>query len=429
VNKAVLRLAIPNILSNLTVPLLGAVDTAVLGHLDSEVYLGAIAMGSIIFNFIYWGLGFLRMGTTGLTAQAHGAENQKESFLVLSRAMLVSLGMGILILLFSIPIEILSFKLLAPSADVEHYAKTYYRIRILGAPAALAVIALNGWFLGMQNARIPMVITIIQNLANIGLNLFFVYRMDMTSDGVAWGTVISNYIAVVLAIFCLFKYFKNHIYIPKWEAITFLPELKKFYLVNRDLFIRTLCLIFVFGFFTAKADQEGNTLLAMNYILLQYMHILSYGIDGFANAAESLVGKFYGAGDPKDLKLSVRASFKWGLGMAFIYMFLFILFKNNMVPLFTSLEDVISAAKPFLIWLILMPLPNSVAFIWDGIFIGLTDSKSMRNSMFVATFLVFLPVYYLAFPYIANHALWLAMLTYMIARAVLLTYLSKRHRI
>lgn len=426
-NKQVLRLAIPNILSNLTVPLLGAVDTAVLGHLDSEIYLGAIAMGSIIFNFIYWGLGFLRMGTTGLTAQAYGAKDEKESFLVLNRAMLVSVGMGILILLLSIPIEMLSFKMLAPSAEVENLARTYYRIRIIGAPAALAVIALNGWFLGMQNARIPMIITIIQNLANIALNLFFVYEMDMASDGVAWGTVIANYIALILALYFLFTSFRKHIYKPKWKDVTFLPELKRFYLVNRDLFIRTLCLIFVYAFFTAKADQEGNTMLAMNYILLQYMHILSYGIDGFANAAESLVGKFYGAGDKADLKKSIRISFRWGLGMAGIYMLVFFVFQSRLVPIFTGLEDVIEAAKPFLFWLVLMPIPNSIAFVWDGIFIGLTDSKSMRNSMFIATFLVFLPVYFIAYHYLGNHALWLAMLTYMIARAIILTGMSRKH--
>lgn len=426
-NREVLRLAIPNILSNLTVPLLGMVDTAVLGHLDSEVYLGAIAMGSIIFNFIYWGLGFLRMGTTGLTAQAYGADKKQESFLVLSRAMLVSVGMGILILLLSFPIEYLSFSMLSPSEDVETYAKTYYRIRIMGAPAALAVIALNGWFLGMQNARIPMIITIVQNLANISLNLFFVYQMDMTSDGVAWGTVISNYIALILAVYFLLKKFRSHIYKPAWKAITFLPELKRFYLVNRDIFIRTLCLIFVYAFFTAKADQEGNTMLAMNYILLQYMHILSFGIDGFANAAESLVGRFYGADDKKGLLESVKVSFKWGLRMAAFYILGFLLFRNSLVPIFTDLDAVIEASKPFIFWLILMPLPNSVAFIWDGIFIGLTDSKSMRNSMFVATFLIFLPVYYISFPYISNHALWLAMLFYMIARAILLTWMSRKH--
>jgi len=426
-NKQVLRLAIPNILSNLTVPLLGAVDTAVLGHLDSEIYLGAIAMGSIIFNFIYWGLGFLRMGTTGLTAQAYGANDKEESFLVLNRAMLVSVSMGLLILLLSIPIEMLSFKLLAPTAEVENLARTYYRIRIMGAPAALAVIALNGWFLGMQNARIPMIITIVQNLANIGLNLFFVYEMDMASDGVAWGTLIANYLALILAAFFLFTAFRKHIYVPRWKDVTFIPELKRFYLVNRDLFIRTLCLIFVFAFFTARADQEGNTFLAMNYILLQYMHILSYGIDGFANAAESLVGKFYGAGDRDDLKRSIKLSFRWGLGMACVYMLVFFLFRNQLVPLFTNLEEVIDAAQPFLIWLILMPIPNSIAFVWDGIFIGLTDSKSMRNSMFVATFLVFLPTYYLTYPYLANHALWLAMLAVMIARALILTWMSRKH--
>lgn len=426
-NKAVLKLAIPNILSNLTVPLLGMVDTAVMGRLDSEIYLGAIAMGSIIFNFLFWGLGFLRMGTTGLTAQAYGADDKDETFLVLSRALMVSLGMGILILALSIPIEILSFKLLTPSADVEAFAKTYYRIRIIGAPAALAVIALNGWFLGMQNAAIPMIITIVQNLLNIGLNLFFVFKMDMTSDGVALGTVISNYVAFIMAVLFLFSSFRHQLRWPRWKEVLHWPELKRFYLVNRDLFIRTMCLIFVFAFFTARADEQGDTFLAMNYILLQYMHILSYGIDGFANAAESLVGKYYGAGVRSNLIKSIKVSFRWGLGMAVLYMLIFILLKPWMVPLFTDLPAVIDAAKPYLIWLIVMPIPNSIAFIWDGVYIGITDSRSMRNSMFLATFLVFLPVYYLCFPYLANHALWLAMFIFMIARAVLLTVLSRKH--
>ena len=296
-NKKVLKLAIPNIISNLSVPLLGAVDTALVGHLDEVYYLGAIALGGMIFNFIFWGFGFLRMGTTGITAQAFGEENKTESVMTLVRALLVAGVFSFLILLLQGWIADLSFWLVEASSEVERYTKIYFDIRIFTAPATLGLYAINGWFLGMQNARYPMIVTVILNLLNIILDVFFVYSLNMNVDGVAWGTLIARYVGLVIAIGLLLVKYKSWLNAYMREKILELEPLKKFFSVNRDIFIRTLCLIFTFSFFTAKSAEFGNVILAANTILLQLWMIVSYGVDGFAFAAESLIGRLKGSGE------------------------------------------------------------------------------------------------------------------------------------
>lgn len=426
-NKTILKLAIPNIISNLSVPLLGAVDTALVGHLDEVYYLGAIALGGMIFNFIFWGFGFLRMGTTGITAQAFGEENKPGSVMTLARALCVAGVFSFLILLLQVWIADLSFWLVEATPEVERYTRIYFDIRIYAAPATLGLYAINGWFLGMQNARYPMIVTIVLNTLNIGLDVFFVYSMNMHVDGVAWGTLIARYVGLALAVILLIAKYRDWLRAYVQDRLLELESLKKFFSINRDIFIRTLCLIFTFSFFTAKSAEFGNIILAANTILLQLWMMVSYGIDGFAFAAESLIGRYTGSQEKDKLKAAVAYCFFWGIGIGFFASLAYGLFDRPILTLFTDQQKVIETALIFYAWTIAGPAVSSFCYIWDGIFIGATATVPMRNSMIIATVLVFLPVYIIGVPYLENHAIWLALTLFMIARGVTLTAYAPKH--
>ncbi|MEX0609456.1 MAG: MATE family efflux transporter [Balneolaceae bacterium] len=421
-NKKILRLAIPNIVSNLSVPLLGAVDTAVVGRLEHVYFLGAIAVGSIIFDFIFWGFGFLRMGTTGLVAQAYGAQQERETRIILMRVLIVAIISSFFILLLQYPIIETSLYLINASPEVEEYTRLYFHIRIFAAPATLALFGLNGWFLGMQNSTYPMIVTIFLNIANIILNLVFVFKFDMTVDGVATGSLIASFLGLGLALLLYKRKYGGVKLGINFAQLIEREEIRKFFSVNRDIVIRTLCLIFSYAFFIAKSAEMGDVVLAANTILLQMWYISSYGTDGFAYAAESLVGRFKGAGDYINLKKTVKANMLWGLGFGLMGTLLYAAFDTQIIALFTDKNEVILAAISVVIWLIIAPIVNSVCFIWDGVYIGATATGAMRNSMIIATVLFFIPVYYLSEPYIGVHALWLAMTVFMVVRGVALTF-------
>ncbi len=258
-NRQILRLVIPNIISNLTVPLLSSVDTALVGHLEKVSYLGAIAVGGMIFNFIYWGFGFLRMGTTGLTAQAFGQNDRTQSILILTRAMLVAFVFGFLIIIFHSLIISFSFRLFETSQEVEMYARQYFNIRVLAAPATLSLYAFAGWFLGMQNAKYPLILAVVTNFVNIIFNLFFIKVLNMHVDGVAWGTVVANYFGLLTAIYLFMRLYRSQLSSFQKDLVLKWSELSKFFAVNRDIFIRTLALIFAFSFFTAKSAESGES--------------------------------------------------------------------------------------------------------------------------------------------------------------------------
>lgn len=426
-NRKILNLAIPNIISNLSVPLLGAVDTALVGHLEEAYYLGAIAVGSMIFNFIFWGFGFLRMGTTGLTAQAYGKENQTEGVMTLARSLTVAVVFGLLIVLLQAWIADLSFWLIEASPEVERYTRIYFEIRIYTAPATLSLYAINGWFLGMQNARYPMIVTIFLNSLNIALDVFFVYSLDMTVDGVAMGTLIARYAGVTLAVVLLV--YKYHDWLGGYvhSLLLEIKAIKKFFTVNRDIFIRTLCLIFTFSFFTAKSAEFGDVVLAANSILLQLWMIVSYGTDGFAYAAESLIGRYTGSDQQKRVNLTVKYCFIWGAGLGVMASAVYAIFNVHILQIFTDQQDVINAAMVYFLWTVAGPTVSSFSYIWDGIFIGATATGPMRDSMIVATLIVFLPVYSIGVYFWGNHALWLAMTLFMIARGITLTFYAPKH--
>ena len=425
-NRAILRLAIPNIISNISIPLLGMVDTALMGRLESEVYIGAVALGSIIFNFIYWGFGFLRMGTTGLTAQAFGRREKSECSAILGRGLLLALGLGVLLIALQKVIVFIGFGLIHGEARVEELAQGYFLIRIYAAPATLALYVIQGWFLGMQNARYPMWLTVLVNIINIFFNIFFVYALEMKADGVALGTVCAQYLGVALAGWLFWRRYRRYGRSLHFQSILHLQALKRFFSVNFDIFLRTICLVFTFAFFTAASASLSSLILAANQILLQYISLMSYAVDGFAFAAESLVGRFIGARQPRLLRLAVVWLFIWGWGWGAFFALLYGLFGRPLLHLFTNQTAIIQTAQPFLWWMILLPLAGSVAYLWDGVYIGATATKAMRNWMLVATLLVFLPTYYLSIGPLGNHGLWLALFLFMVARGLSLGLQAKR---
>jgi MATE family multidrug resistance protein len=431
-NKRILDLAIPNIISNISIPLLGIVDMALMGHLESDAYIGAIALGSLIFNFIYWSLGFLRMGTSGFTAQAIGKRDLREAILVFSRAAFIALVMSSMLLVLQRPIESLSFLVLKGESRVEELAMTYFRIRVWAAPAALGQFALLGFFLGMQNARFPMIVLVLTNVINIGCNFYFVMKLGMGSDGVALGTVIAQYSGLLAAIFIMRKYYGKLFKYWSMQATIQWDKLRHFLLINRDIFIRTMCLVVVFSIFTARSasvdlqNAGDDTILAVNSILMQFFMFFSFLIDGFAHASEALTGKFIGANDRPSLVRSTRLLFIWGTGISILFTLIYLFGGDLIFRALTNNPAVIANARPYFFWVIMIPLLSYTAFLWDGIFIGATAGPEMRNAMLISTLLIFFPAYILAGKLMGNHGLWLAFILFMIARGLTMQLMARR---
>jgi len=431
-NKKILDLAIPNIISNISIPMLGIVDMALMGHLESDVYIGAIALGSLIFNFIYWGLGFLRMGTSGFTAQAWGRKDLPETILVFSRAFLIAIVTSIFLLALQRPIEILSFAVLKGETRVEELAMAYFRIRVWAAPAALGQFALLGFFLGMQNARLPMIVLVTTNIINVVFNYIFVMKLGMGSDGVALGTVIAQYSGLFIALYFFRRYFSRLFKYWSVQATLQWQKLKTYLMVNKDIFIRTMCLVVVFSIFTARSassdlitDGEG-TILAVNSLLMQFFMFFSFLIDGFAHASEALTGKFIGANDRKSLSKTIRLLFIWGTGISLFFTLVYLLGGNLIFRALTNNAEVIANAKPYFFWVVMVPMVSYTAFLWDGIYIGATAGKEMRNAMLISTLVIFFPAYFLASKFMGNHGLWFAFILFMLARSVSMQVLSKK---
>ena len=425
VNKEIYRLALPNIVSNFSIPLLGAVDTALMGRLESEYYLGAVGIGGIIFSFVYWGFGFLRMATTGLTAQAFGEKDLRECGRLLLRAICIGITSSLFLFVFQWQLIDLSFRLIDASPEVEHFARVYFHIRLYAAPATLCLHAFHGVFLGLQNARYPMLLTVVVNLINIALNLVFVRLLGMKVEGVALATVIAQYVGLFLAVLLFSRYYRG--ILPAWDfrEILAFSRLKRFLNVSGDIFIRTCCLVFSHAVFTAKSAALSDTVLAINTILLQFINLSSYAIDGLAFAAESLIGKYKGARDMQNLKRTTLQIFFWSFLFGGVIMLIFMLFGERLLHLFTDQMPLIAQAKPYLIWIIVAPVVNVAAYIWDGIFLGATASKALRNSVMLST-LLFLTAIYLLIPF-GNHGLWAALTLLLIARGVSLTVLAPKY--
>lgn len=423
VNKQILRLAFPNIISNITIPLLGLVDLALMGHLDSEVYLGAVALGTVIFNFIYWGFSFLRMGTSGFTAQAYGERNKKESFSILIRAMLISSIASLLIILLQIPIEWLSFNVIDGSKEVESLARDYFRIRVWAAPATLGLYVLNGWFLGMQNAKYLMITSIAANVFNIILSFIFVNALHMNTVGVALGTVIAQYLGILVGIVLFFRKYKDLIKHWNWQLIKNANALRNFFRVNINIFIRTFCVILVFTFFTSKSAGINDHILAVNSILIQFLLFFAFFIDGFAFAGEALAGRYLGEKNKVLFLKLTKQLFYWGGLLSLIFSIFYFFGSHFILRILTNQNKLIETALSYRFWIVITPIISFASFIWDGIYIGATASKEMRNTMMGASLLIFLPSYFLLQPILGNHALWLAMMLFMLSRGIFQSFL------
>lgn len=425
INKSILNLAIPNIVTNITVPLLGLVDLALMGHLNDPVYIGAIALGSIIFNVIYASFNFLRMGSTGLAAQALGAGKKDEVTLVLIRSLLVALGLAASLILLQYPIQWISFLILDGSNEVRTLAQEYFYIRIWAAPATIGLYAFFGWFFGVQNSKIPMIIALVINLVNITLNLVFVLGFGMTSNGVALGTVIAQYSGLILAIFFLFKKYRSYIVTFPVKIILQAKALAIFFKVNSDIFIRTLLLLLTLAFFTNTSAKLGDDILAINTLLFQFFFIFSYFADGFAFAGEALTGKAFGANNRTLLKSTISHLFYWGWGAAILTSLIYFFGIDLLMSILTTNESIRSLAKEYNFWVIIIPLTSTAAFIWDGIYVGVTASKEMRNVMIISTLLIFLPAYFLTYNSWGNNALWFALNLFMFGRTILMWVMWK----
>lgn len=416
-NRQILQLAIPSIISNITVPLLGLVDVAITGHMGDSRYMAAIAVASMIFNLLYWLFSFLRFGTGGLTAQAYGRQDTQECGALLIRSHTTCLMIALAMVVMQVPILKLAIMVIAPEADLIEHITHYYNICIWGTLPSLALYAFNGWYVGMQNTRLPMIISISQNIVNIALSYMFVYWLGMKIEGVALGTLLAQWIGVIIAsVFASRKYAHILHNINLREALH-LEQMKQFFKVNRILFYRTLFLIAVNLYFIKAGAKGGAVILSVNSVLMQMFILYSYISDGFAFAAEALCGKYYGAGDKGNFNHALRLIWYWGIGLMVLYTVAYAFLGNNFVATLTDDETVRLAACEFLPWAIAIPLCGLGAFIWDGIFVGMTETRGMLIGTMSGAITFFL-FYQLLYPTLGNHALWLAFNAYLLMRGL-----------
>lgn len=424
-NKRILQLAVPSIISNITVPLLGLVDVAIVGHIGDAAYIGAIAVGSMLFNVIYWLFGFLRMGTSGMTSQALGRRDLAEVLRLLVRSQSIGVGIGVLFFVLQKWLIGCGLWAMSPEVDVVELARRYCYVCIWGAPAVLGLYGFTGWFIGMQNTRIPMMVSLTQNVVNIVASLLLVFVGGMTVEGVALGTVIAQWWGFLMA--CLFyricyrrlsKYdYRRHLFAAE--------PLKQFFSLNKDIFLRTLCLVAVNLFFTAAGSRESTIVLAVNTLLMTLFTIFSYFMDGFAYAAEALSGKYYGARNMGAFREVVRRTMGFGAVVAVGFTLLYIVGGENFLSLLTSDKQVIAASGEYFWWAVLIPLSGMSAFVFDGIFVGITQSKSMLCSTAVSS-ASFFGLFFGLHPFLGNHALWLAFILYLLLRGIVLLVIYRK---
>lgn len=416
-DRQILHIALPSIVSNITVPLLGLIDVSIVGHLGAASYIGAIAVGGMLFNMIYWLFGFLRMGTGGLTAQAYGRHDLQEVTRILLRSLSISLLLALALLLLQYPIRNIAFMCMDTSEEVRQLATLYFHICIWGAPATLGLYGFTGWYIGMQNSRFPMFIAITQNIVNIAASLFFVFVLKMKVEGVALGTLVAQYAGLGMACLLWLTYYRPLRKYLLQKALFDRTEMKRFFQVNRDIFIRTLCLIAVTVFFTSTGAAYGDVVLAVNALLMQLFTLFSYFMDGFAYAGEALTGKYIGAKDNQSLRLTIRHLFKWGIALSLLFTLLYGAGGKSFLGLLTNDTSVISASEEYIYWVLAIPLAGFSAFLLDGICIGATATHLMLRSMLVASASFFL-LYYGLHDTLGNHALWMAFIVYLALRGI-----------
>ena len=426
-NREILRIALPNIISNITVPIMGIVSTMIAGHLgDSVTTIGALAIGVSIFNFIYWNCSFIRMGTSGITAQAFGAGDNHTTTLMLARAVVVSVAVGFTMLLFQKPLGLAALKIMNGGEMVADY----FFARIWAVPAGVLLFGLNGWLTGMQNAVIPMIVAIVVNIIHIACSLWFAFPLGMGIVGIAYASVVAQWTGVAITAAITWWHYGNRLERITWREVMDMQAMRAFFVINRDIIIRTLCICAAYTFFTAaSARMDDPTILAVNTILLELFTLFSYMNDGFAYAAEALTGRFIGARDGRSLRECVKKCMVWCMVVGVAYVALYVGWWRELLGLFVedgaNAEQIIEYAGRYIGWIIIIPLAASLPFMMDGIMVGATQSRIMRNSMVLATAAYFL-LFYTLEPVIGNNALWLAFTSYMFLRGVFQYFMSHR---
>ncbi|MDR2920613.1 MAG: MATE family efflux transporter [Tannerella sp.] len=423
VNKDILKLAIPNMISNIVIPMLGMVDTAIAGRIGEDVNIAALSIGTTIFNFIYWNCAFLRMGTSGITAQAYGAGNLKECANMLIRALWLAILLACLLLIFRKPLGNFSLYVLQGSETVQRLAGEYFFARIWAVPASISLFAIQGWFIGMQDAKTPMMIAILSVIMNAAFSILFVFHFHMGIAGIAWGTVVAQYIGlIVTSILWFIKYRGIMQYFDIRESFRFEP-IAHFLHVNKDIFLRTACVVAVYTFFTAASARFGDTILTTNTLLMQLFTLFSYMSDGFAYAGEALSGRFVGERNVAKLRQYIRYLIIWSLIIAALYVIIYMFAWKEILLIFSPSQEVLDMAGNFIVWIIAVPLVGCVPFMIDGIMIGATKTKILRNTVFISTVLFF-GCFYALSPLLGNTALWISFLLFLFARGVLLYFYS-----
>lgn len=423
-DKEILRIALPAIAANITVPLLGLVDVAITGHLGNAAYIGAIAVGSMIFNVVYWVFGFLRMGTSGMASQAYGRGDTAEALNLLARGLCAGLAVAGAVLVLQRPLLTLALTVIGANADLLPLVNTYFDICVWGAPAMLCLYALTGWFIGMQDTRVTMTASIVQNIVNIVASLTLVYGFGMKIEGVATGTLIAQYAGLLTALAFFVARFGSKIRLINIREVVRSEALLRFFNVNRNIFIRTLFIVAVNLFFVSAGATHGTMTLAVNTLLMQLFTLFSYVMDGFANAGEALCGKYTGADNHGAFFATVKRLFAWGAALTVAYTAVYALGGSAFLALLTDDSQVLRAAGEYLPWAIAIPAAGVAAFVWDGVFIGTTDTRGMLVSSAVSA-LLFFGIYLLASPTLHNHGLWLAFIAYLLARGVVQTVIFR----
>jgi MATE family multidrug resistance protein len=417
--RLVWSVAWPIVVSNISVPLVGIVDTAVVGHLPNPVFIGAVALGAVVFSFLYWGFGFLRMGTTGLVAQEFGTRDYDELRATLARPLILAGVLGAAILIARDAISEIAFWALQGGAMVEGFAKQYYAVRVFAAPAALLNYVILGFLIGVQNTRAALALLLVLNVTNVVLDVIFVLGFGWGVEGVAAASVISEYLATVFGIELTRRILLR--FGGRWQSYRLLDRsrLRRLLTVNFNIFLRTLCLLFAFFYFTSTGARLGDIVLAANAVLMHLHTFMAYSLDGFAHAAEALAGNAYGARNRKTFQQVVRVSTICAVLIALGYCLVYGLYGSSIVAMVTGIPEVRTTAAEYLPWLIIAPIISVWSFQLDGIFIGTTRAVAMRNAMLLSL-IIFLAAVWLLLPLWGNHGLWAALMIFMATRGITL---------
>lgn len=424
-NKNVLRLAVPSIFANITVPLVGMVDLAIAGRLGDASLIGGIAVATMLFDLLYWNMGFLRIGTSGMVAQAYGKRDFNEAMRVFVQGIFTSTLIAGLIWAIQFLYVDVAFAFIECSPEVENLARDYYFIRIWAAPATLGLYVFKGFFIGMQNAVSPMIVDVTVNFTNLAASVFFAIYSGMGFSGIAMGTVVAQYTGLILSVCFILAFYKKLFKYINIKASIKLKNIRAFFVLNADLFIRSICFLFIYTGFTSLSAKFGDVLLAVCTIMMKLMLLYSYFIDGFAYAGEALTGRYIGAGDKTSLKKAVKVIFVWCISIGIVSTVVYVFAGEPLIKLMTDNLEVIEGSRPFLPWLLVMPVMSCLAFTWDGIFIGATASKAIRNSMIYAV-IAFFGCYYALYNLIGIQSLWAAFMAHLLVRTVYLSLTAKK---